>query len=143
MRGFAGVASAATMHKPVVQTKTQLFVASRLFAEQPRSTRSPARFEHPGQHQAVAKRRAAVRGHGKSLFAQPKATLVGERVGPSRRGLCARGATPEESLEFLTAAASSDKALDLHDSGYALSKTTTIELVRSIIVFKVCLSGLA
>jgi hypothetical protein len=68
---------------------------------------------------------------------------VRERVGPSRRGLCARGATPEESLEFLTVAASTDEALDLHDSGYALSKTTTVELVRSIVVFKVCLSGLA
>ena len=129
IRGLSGVASAAMVHKPVAQTPIQLFVASRLFAEQPHTKKSPARFQHPGQHQNnVAKRRGLV----KSLFVtQPNGPLGGTRVGPSRR------ASPEESLESLTVAASPEKALE-YDGAYALSKQTTLELARSIVVFKLC-----
>lgn len=128
-RGLSGVASAAMVPKPVAHTQMQLFVASRLFAEQPRTKKSQARFQHPGQHQNnVAKRRGFV----KSLFVTPpNVTRGGSRVGPSRR------ASPEESFDFKTIAASAEKALE-YDGSYAMSKQTTLELARSIVVFKLC-----
>lgn len=56
---------------------------------------------------------------------------VGVRVGPARR-------PGEEGLEFLNVAASTKTSLQLNDAGYAMSKQTSLELARSILVFKVC-----
>ncbi|KAJ1483866.1 FAD-linked oxidoreductase-like protein [Baffinella frigidus] len=56
---------------------------------------------------------------------------VGVRVGPARR-------PGEEGLEFLNVAASTKTSLQLNDAGYAMSKQTSLELARSILVFKLC-----
>ena len=128
-RGLAmGVTAAAVVQKAAVASPIAIQAAGRIFAEPARNKKQTMRYVLPSKPDVPAHRSGSV---ASMRTTRTNLKPVGVRVGPSRRAI------EDDTLDFLTVAASTAKALELNDSGYALSKQTTLELARSIVVFKV------
>ena len=124
-RGLATSVSAAKM----LQKHQQTFQAANNI-KPPKST---VRLVLPVKgKKAAATASLPCKKAGASRAARPSFAPHPLRQGPLRH------ASPTDCLEFLTVAAAPKPAFfDLNDSGYAMSKQTSLELARSILVFKV------